>query len=334
MRASLHRLVAGVLLALTLGCAHAPPAAPSWIGAPWPETPAAPRARLATILPNPDAPPPAPSAWDRVVTFATGLSPEARRGPALVRPFGVAFDGDGALLVADPDGARVTRWSSRGEPTDLACHDAPWVAPLAVSAGPSGAVYVADGAVVRWTAAACQTLGASALQRPAALAVAGDRIFVADAATAEVVVLSLAGEAVARWTGGEGDDRLGAPAGVAVAPGGDLLVVDALSARLTRLSPEGRVVGAVGDLEGDGALARPKGVAVDEAGRTYVSDAGRDAVLVFGIDGVLEYTLGAPGDSPGRFAHPAGLAVRAGRLAVADSYNARIQVFELLGDRP
>jgi hypothetical protein len=63
----------------------------------------------------------------------------------------------------------------------------------------------------------------------------------------------------------------------------------------------------------------------------YVSDAQRDVIVVFRPDGSLDYALGAPGEGPGRFTHPAGVALSDHRLFVADSYGRRIEAFELLG---
>jgi hypothetical protein len=64
-----------------------------------------------------------------------------------------------------------------------------------------------------------------------------------------------------------------------------------------------------------------------------VTDAQRDLVIVFAPDGTFSHTLGETGTGPGQFVHPAGLAVQSGRLAVADSQNQRVQVFELLGGK-
>lgn len=65
-----------------------------------------------------------------------------------------------------------------------------------------------------------------------------------------------------------------------------------------------------------------------------MSDAQRGAILAFDPSGTFEYAIGETGLNPGQFALPAGLAVVANRLLVADSQNHRIQQFELLGGPP
>ncbi|WP_242343967.1 6-bladed beta-propeller [Anaeromyxobacter terrae] len=323
-----------------LACAHAPRAAPSQLpDLRWPEGPAAPRARLARLLPDPQAQAPIAPAWRRALDAVLGLE---RRAPdaGLRRPFGVlAVDGE-ETLVADPDLARVVRVGGRGTQRTVECKGRAWSAPFALARAPSGELLVADAGaavVVRISPdGRCAELGAGRLERPTGVAATADRIYVADPPRHEVVALSAAGEVVARMGGrGAGDGQLSFPTAVAVAPDGTLLVVDALNFRISRFSPDGRWLGAFGEAGDEGgALARPKGIAVDREGRVYVSDAQRDVVLVFSPAGALEYALGASGEGPGRFVHPAGLAVAGNRLLVADSLNGRVQVFELIGEAP
>ena len=128
------------------------------------------------------------------------------------------------------------------------------------------------------------------------------------------------------------DVPFAASASVAFAPSGELLVVDALHFRIARFDADGRWLGAFGTAAAEGGeFGMPKDVAADAEGRVYVSDAQRDAVLVFRPDGTLDYVLGASGEGPGRFTHPAGVASSAGRIYVADSYAGRVQAFDILG---
>jgi DNA-binding beta-propeller fold protein YncE len=327
------------LLAACAACAHAPARAPL-PEAVWPEAPAAPRARLAALFPDPAAPPPRRGFWRALVDVVAGVDRDARRArEGLARPFGVAALSDGAVVVADPDGPAVLRFQA-GRVSPVACRGREWAAPMAVAASPDGALYVADGGsaeVVRVGAdGTCRALGTGALERPSGVALSGGRLFVADPPRHQVVVLSLEGAVLARWGArGTGDGELHFPTAVAATPGGEVLVVDALNFRVARFAADGAwrgAFGAPGTAGGD--FERPKGVAVGQSGRVYVSDAQRDAVLVFGADGTFEYALGAPGAEPGRLTMPAGLALVGGLLYVADSHNQRVQVFELLGGDP
>lgn len=323
-----------VLLAVLAlaGCARVAtvPPAPEVL---WPEPPAAPRARLVGIVPDP-RPRPA-SFWRKALNVVVGLEGgRARR--ALERPFGVAVAGDGELVVADPDLGAVVRLRMDGRARAIECREHAWDAPMAVALAGDGALLVADagaGAVVRVAPdGRCSDLG-EGFERPTGVAASGDRVFVVDPPRHEIVVLSPSG--VARFGArGDGPGQLSFPTAIAVTHDGTLLVVDALNFRIARFAPDGRWLGSFGRRgEGTGELSRPKGIAVDPAGRVYVSDAQRDVILVFASDGAFLWELGAGGEDSGRLAHPAGLAVTTGRLHVSDSHNHRIQVFELLGDR-
>lgn len=333
--AGLGAALAGALVA-QLACAGAPPSRRPPPDVTWPAPPAAARVRLAAIHPDADAPPPRRSFWRTVLEVVAGLDRRADRARALVRPFGLAVEPDGAAVVADPDAQRVVRIAPSGALAELRCPGAPWGAPMAVARADDGTLYVADAAaatVVRWSAGRCTALGAGAFERPTGVAAAGDRLYVVDPPRHELVALSLGGEVIARWGGrGDGDGRLSFPTGVAVARDGTVLVVDALNFRIARFSREGRWLGSFGARgETGGDLARPKAIAVAEDGILYVSDAQRGQVLVFGPAGTFEAALGEPGEEAGRFVLPAGVAAAAGRLYVADSQNRRVQVFEILG---
>ncbi len=325
-------------LLASVACAHAPAPARPPPEVAWPQPPAAPRLRLVAVVPSPDAPPPRRSFWRRVADALVGSDPREREERQLVRPFGVAVAADGTLFVADPDLPGVLRVDAEGGVEPVACRARGWGAPMAVTIGPGGELWVADGGaaeiVVVPPDGRCRAIGGGILERPTGLAFSAGRLVVADPPRHQLVVLSPAGELLARWgTEGEGDDQLHFPTAVTAADGG-VLVVDALNFRIVRVSPEGRAVPAFG-VPGDsgGAFARPKGVAVDGEGRVYVADAQRDLVLVFDARGTFEYAAGASGSAPGSFQHPAGLAVVRDRLYVADSHNARIQVFQILGGR-
>lgn len=301
----------------------------------WPKPPEPAAARLLAILPDPQAERNATPWWRRALGWITGADASTEEGSTLVRPFAVALGSRGQLFVADPDAARVLRFDQNGRREEIACKRHPWGAPMALGLATDGSLYVADsgeGVVVRWTPDRCEVLGAGLLERPTGIALAPDRIWIADPPRHQLVALSYAGALLARIGGqGEGDDRFHFPVAVTLAPDGSLLVVDSLNFRIVRLGGDGRWIGAFGTPGDEGGnLARPKGITTAGDGTILVSDAQRDAVLAFSPAGAFLFALGATGGDPGRFTHPAGLDRRGDRLAVADSQNRRIQVFELL----
>lgn len=341
MRTGTARLL---LLALSAAaaCAHARPAPEPMPLVVWPEAPEAPRVRLAALFPDPSAPPPQRSRLRALLDLVAGVDDDHRRRAAevLARPFGIAVLPGGAFAVADPDLPAVLRIEPGGAAVRVACRGREWLAPMAAAAGPDGALWIADGGaaeVVRVSPdGTCRAIGAGALERPTGLAVEAERVLVVDPPRHQVVALALDGKELGRYGSlGDGDGQLHFPTAIARAPDGSFLVVDALHFRIARFAADGAWLGAFGSA-GDtgGELARPKGIAVDGEGRIYVSDAQRDAVLVFAPDGSFEVALAQGGAEPGRLTMPAGIAVEGRRLYVADSQNHRVQVFELLGDRP
>jgi len=78
----------------------------------------------------------------------------------------------------------------------------------------------------------------------------------------------------------------------------------------------------------DAQLARP--VAGASAGdRLYVLDEKKSALLIYDADGKFLKSVGGPGDKPGQFDEPRGVAVGpSGKVYVADTGRSRIQVFD------
>ncbi|KNC47287.1 NHL repeat containing protein [Thecamonas trahens ATCC 50062] len=123
-----------------------------------------------------------------------------------------------------------------------------------------------------------------------------------------------------------------APAGIACdAVTGNLVLADKDNSRLVVLDPYGVFLGTV---DGGGALRAPTGVALDQS-RYYVSDSGCHCVWVLSREsGDVEHVWGSPGSGNGELASPQGVLLLpdgSGTLAIADSGNARIQLFDSSG---
>lgn len=322
---------------LASGCAHARPAGIPTGAVVWPQPPAAPRVRLVAMLPSGTADAPSRSFWRRALTVLTGTEEEGAVAPALLRPFGVALAADGSLFVTDPD-ARTVQRASGGRFEPIVCAARPWSSPSGIALGADGSVFVADvDAVVRVApGGACTPLAIGAFDRATGVAVAGDRILVTDPPR-HVVRLFDADGAPTGTLGPtvDGGSPLHFPSDVSTAPDGTLLVVDTLNFAIARFSAAGSFLGRIGVApEGSEVIVRPKGAAGDAGGRVYMSDAEQDVVAVFAPDGRPDYTIGATGSGPGQFRNPAGISVSGARLAVADSLNGRVQVFEIIGGAP
>ena len=82
-----------------------------------------------------------------------------------------------------------------------------------------------------------------------------------------------------------------------------------------------------------GKLARPRGLAVDDrAGRVYVVDYQRHAVSAFSLQGEFLFEFGGMGQARGWLNYPSDVCVDSfGRIIVADTFNHRIQIYEVVG---
>ncbi len=326
-----------VLLACASACATARPRPPALS---WPEPPQ--RARVmyrGEIRGERDVAD--PSAWQRFTSLFVG-----EREPDLLQsPFAAAFDAAGRLLLTDRGrGAVIVIDRDRGEYRVLTPEgEHALLMPMGVAAAADGRIYVADGGrnVVQVLSPEGQPLArldaAGALQRPTSVAV--DRLrkllYVVDTPAHLVRVLKLDGTPV-RVLGsghGSGPGEMNFPTFVAVDAAGRALVNDTMNFRIEIFGADGSYLGAFGHAgNGSGDLDRPKGVAADAAGRIYVADTMFDNFQIFDESGRLLLFVGEHGRGPGQFWMPAGLAVHGGDVAVVDTGNARVLLFEVVPD--
>jgi hypothetical protein len=82
---------------------------------------------------------------------------------------------------------------------------------------------------------------------------------------------------------------------------------------------------------GVGVIVRATGVAVDSVGTMYVSDATKQQVHVFNAAGTYVQSFGGLGSATGYFQYPAAVVYEKdyNRIAVADSMNGRVQLFDV-----
>ncbi len=84
-----------------------------------------------------------------------------------------------------------------------------------------------------------------------------------------------------------------------------------------------------------GKLARPRGIAVDDRNRrVFVVDYQRHSVSAFSLPGDFMYEFGGMGQGRGWLNYPSDVCVDGfGRVLVADTFNHRVQVFEIVEGR-
>ena len=325
----------GVALLSLLPNAGAASAASSTNNLVWPPPPNPPRIRYVQCVTGPADLGIRRSFFGRAFGFITGQSQRV----VLARPFGVALDDEGNLLLADTSANAVfwfdrvhhnfRHWDRIG-PYRLA-------SPVAV-AGHKATFYVADSALpavlafdVKGDLRYALTNG---LERPSGLVIVGEKLFIADAGAHCILVFDLCGQPLAHFgRRGTAPGEFNYPTHLAADVNGHLIVTDSMNSRVQILDQAGRPVGVVGSAgDGSGYLSRPKGVAADSFGHIYVADALFDNIQVFDQEGRLLMHFGETGQQPGKFWLPGGIAIsRENRIYVADAYNRRVHVFEYVG---
>ncbi len=161
--------------------------------------------------------------------------------------------------------------------------------------------------------------------RPAAVAVAGERVFVADTGLGVVHRLDLAAREY-QMISGSPNDPLQVPIDVTVADGATLVVVD-----------RGRAAVDLFDLDGTwratrrwAELTAPTAAAWDAGRRVlWLVDAVAHACIACVGEQELATRLGERGGAPGEFNFPTAVTVHPSvGLVVADAMNFRVQVFD------
>ena len=285
--------------------------------------------------------------WNKVWDVIAG-APDYH---SLVRPYGVAVDSRGRMIVTDPGASGVHIF-------DLAQHKYKFIQrtgksrdslirPQCVAVDAADNIYVTDSEaevifVFDSNGKFVHALGSlkggeGYFKRPTGIAVDSveQRIYVTDTLRDKVFVLGMDGSILQTiGKSGAGDGEFNLPTDLRLV-GDSLLVADAVNFRVQAFDRTGKFQFAIGSANGvEGAMFRPKSVSVDSEGDLYIVDGLRGVVQVVNHAGQLLYSFGAEGTHPGEFQEPAGLFIgKDDRVYVVDSFNRRVQIFQYAGQR-
>jgi DNA-binding beta-propeller fold protein YncE len=282
-----------------------------------------------------------PGFWSKMVDIVAG-EPDFRQ---MVRPYSIAVDSRGRIIVTDPAIAAVhifdpaqhkykmlDRWEKSKDPM---------LEPLCVAVDDKDNIYVTDakagkifvfdpGGKTRHVFGSIKG-GEGFFKRPTGISIDNEthRVYVTDTLRDRVYILDSEGRVIRSFgQHGSGNSEFNLPTEVHV-KGGVVAVVDAMNFRVQLFDREGKFQGLIGK-SGDprGGIYRPKGIAIDSEGHIYLVEAQYGIVNVFDREGRLLYNFGN-GTGFGEFLLPAGLFIdRGDRLYLSDSYNHRVQIFQ------
>ena len=251
-------------------------------------------------------------------SFADFIVGEEKEAQRLTQPYGIALH-RGKLYVADTGAGGVAIF-------DLAQQRFGFVTgtgagrikrPINIRIDADGTKYITDTGrdqvlVYDRDDRFIRAFGVEGQFRPVDLAIAGDRLYVADILHHQVQVLEKAtGKLLFKFgKAGSAEGELFHPTNIARGPDGDVYVVETSNFRVQRFTAEGRPVrtyGSVGSIPG--SFARPKGIAIDKAGRLLVGDAAFQNIQVFDNDGKLLMYFGQTDGRADGLNLPAGVTV-------------------------
>ncbi len=317
----------------------------------WPLPPDEPRVRYVTVYESKEDVSDTRAARvsalrDLLVGKDAAQAPKQKRR-SLEKPFGVAVDAYGRMVVTDPVvGGVVVIDPQTGRIYTLteAQHQATFRVPIGVAVDVDNDIFIGDNGLSRILVfgpdlAYKRTIGAEGeMQTPSGLAIddSRKRLYVVDTRRHMVLAYDLVSGKVVSRIGkrGEGKGEFNYPTGVAVGPDGTVYVTDTMNCRVEVFDPNLTWLRTFGSLgTSPGKFRRPKGIAVDAENIVYVVDSDFNNVQLFTAAGEPLMFVGDIGQRPGQLLLPAGIAVDRlrHRIYVCEQMNARIQVFERVG---
>ena len=277
------------------------------------------------------------SFWTKIKDAVAG-EPAYRN---LVRPYGVATDSRGRIIVTDPGSYGVHIFDFAQQKYKFLSHpdgESVLRSPQCVAVDSRDNIYVTDsesgqifvfGPDGKFQRVIGSLKGGEGIfKRPVGIAIDSDaqRIYVSDSWRNKIFVLDMQGsvvETIGKF--GHGNGEFNFPTELHL-DGQDLMVVDAMNFRVQVLDRSGVFRYAVSGRQG-ADLFRPKGVSADSEGHIYLADAFHNIVQVFDREDHLLYYFGRS-SGVGDFDLPGGVAIdNSDRILVVDSYHRRVQMF-------
>ncbi|MDG5470006.1 hypothetical protein P9J64_16935 [Deltaproteobacteria bacterium IMCC39524] len=158
------------------------------------------------------------------------------------------------------------------------------------------------------------------------VALAPGRVLVTDAALNCILLFDIPGRTVKPFS----SFFSGEPLGIDTDMAGNVYVTNASLKAINVFNRDGQPLATIA---GGTGLVRPSYLALHKGlQRVYLADAARHKIVVYDTKGNHLFDIGSPGNDPGEFAVPQGMAFDdQGKLFVADMLNCRIQVFDADG---
>ena len=264
----------------------------------------------------------------------------------LNRPWGVAVNQRGEIIVAEYSGHCISIFSSIGEKIrtfgSKGSAQGQFDDPRGVVVDGDGNIVVVDGNNCRiqmFTAGGkfLTTVGQYGKKQlefsyPTGVAVnhRNRKVYICDRSNHRIQILNADLTFSSSFgSSGRGDGQFNYPNDVAFDSTGNVYVADSQGHRIQVFTAEGKFLRKFGKKgSGDGELNPPTSVSIDSDGIVYVTERDNHRVSMFTSEGLFLRSFGTKGEGPGQFNSPRGIAVdRDGLVYVSDTDNNRIQIF-------
>jgi DNA-binding beta-propeller fold protein YncE len=261
----------------------------------------------------------------------------------LLQPVTAVSGSDGRIAVSDTQAACIHLFIP-SEKKYLAITNAgseTLLSPTGLAFDEARSLYVADSALQKVfvfdrDGSYLFSFPGTAFKRPTGLAYNSAKkiLYVVDTLACKIYAVDLYGEILFSFgERGEKPGQFNFPTHIFWSPSGLLYITDAMNFRVQIFDASGNFKTAFGRHgDGSGDFSMPKGVAVDKLGTIYVVDMLFDNVQLFNETGEFLLTIGSRGYGQGEFWLPNGIFVNDNKMYVSDTFNQRVQVFELLQD--
>ncbi len=177
--------------------------------------------------------------------------------------------------------------------------------------------------------------GEGQFRQPRNLAISadGERIYVLDSGNNRVQYFDRNGSWLGQWDSANGIGFF-EPWGIALDSKGNVYIADTWNNRIVKTDPDGNFITEwrANDPTDARGFYGPRAIAIDSKDTVYVCDTGYKRIMIYDEDGNFIRKFGVSGMGMGELDEPVGIALLDDEhLAIADTWNQRVQVFDVSG---
>lgn len=262
------------------------------------------------------------------------------------RPWGIASDQNGNIVIGDRSNHRIQVFDSNGVLKTVfgseGAEDGQFNRPAGVATTREGHIVVADkdnhriqifkidGTFIRKFGEKGGNDGQMIYPYDVAVNQVDGRIAITDTGNHRLQIFSREGILLGKF-GYKGYlcGHFDSPRGIAFNDEGHIIVSDFNVHHILVIHPDGttaRILGSQGI--GNGQFMRPQGIAVDHLGNFVIADTRNSRIVIMHPSGHFIAKFGSPGSGQGQLDRPTSICILPdGRIGVVDFGNSRVQIF-------